>query len=174
MPKPQNITSQRDFGCRRTRFQSSDVDLDISCRKRFPINNRLASQPPLEPEVNTDFDAEIAEAVRVEKEMAALNRHLAEKQTKMSEYFRDMEIQKPTTTAAANCNIPGCTTPSFIPPDAVPVKTREPVRVWDGNSAKSKLGFRSKFKKEEPERKTSLSVGTIPERIMKQIKKFFT
>ncbi|KAH3828176.1 hypothetical protein DPMN_130128 [Dreissena polymorpha] len=166
------MMSQRDFYRRRTRFQSFDVDADISCHKRSPLHNRLDSQPP--PEVDEDFDAEIAEAVRVEKEMAALNRHLAEKQTKMSEYFRDMDIQKPSTAAAANCNLPDCTTPCFFPPEAVPVKTREQVRPWDGKSAKRKLGFRSKFKKEEPERKSGLSVDTIPERIRKQMKKYFT
>ncbi|XP_053402770.1 uncharacterized protein LOC123550145 [Mercenaria mercenaria] len=165
-PKPE---TQHGYNRNRQRLLHASVQLDQDVSVRSPPKPYHKPRPPT-AEVETDYDGDIQEALRVERELDRLHKAL-EKQRKANLPY-GMEILPPTTAAAANSNLPGCSTPCLIPTAAVPYKSAEHVKTWNGDTAKRGLGFRSKIKREQQE-KRKLSINLIPEKIRKEMKKYF-
>lgn len=120
-------------------------------------------------ENDIDYDHEVQEALHLQRDLEAYHREMARRQTTLY----DIIEERPSSVAAANSNLPGRTTPCPIPNAAVPTKSLEPVRLWDGHAAKRGVGYRSKAKKEADKRKADDNT-LVPERIRQQMKRYFT
>jgi hypothetical protein len=88
-------------------------------------------------------------------------------------------MMPPSTAAEANSNLPGRATPCNIPAAAVPYKSSEPVKSWNNEAAKRGLGFRSMVRKEqekkkEQEKRKANGSSLIPEKIRKEMQKYFS
>ncbi|WAR08501.1 hypothetical protein MAR_018459 [Mya arenaria] len=170
--KPEDHHVRANIGHRHVRNRTTDVDQNISVHRETALVRRPFT--PL-PKHVADIDDEVREAIRVQEELDELHRRIAdEKRRKLDAYLGDMDLMRPTTAAAANCNLPGRTTPCPIPSAALPTKTREHVKQWDGHTAKRGVGFRSKLKKEATAPPARSNMSTVPEKIRLQMKKYFT
>ncbi|XP_045211488.1 uncharacterized protein LOC123562980 isoform X2 [Mercenaria mercenaria] len=117
-----------------------------------------------------DYEKEVNEALRAQREFSLLHKEMAAKsKTKVC----DTKVLCPTPVTASNSNLSGCSTPSRTPSAAVNYKSAEPVKGWNGEAAKRKLGFKSREKMEKEET-TAIDVGRMPEKIRKQMKKYFS
>ncbi|XP_053401746.1 uncharacterized protein LOC128557726 [Mercenaria mercenaria] len=165
-PKPE---VQHGYNRNRRRLLHASVQLDQNISVHNPPKSYHKPRPQT-AEVEIDYDGDVQEALRAERELDRLHKEL-EKQKKTNLPY-GMEILPPTTAAAANSNLPGCSTPCLIPTAAVPYKSAEHVKTWNGDTAKRGLGFRSKIKREQQE-KRKLSINLIPDKIRKEMKKYF-
>ncbi|XP_060589327.1 uncharacterized protein LOC132744587 [Ruditapes philippinarum] len=171
-PKPDTSQQGTYRNRRRALRVSTQLDRDISVHNQSKEYNK--PRPP-SAEVQIDWEADVKEALRVERELEDLHKALVKQKNTDMPYF--MEMMHPSTPAKANSNMPGHATPCVIPTAAVPYNTSEPVKSWNNDTAKRGLGFKSRVKEEQEKReleKRKSNVGRLmPEKIRKEMKKYF-
>ena len=170
-PTVQHLSSSADhnFARRRVRYHTTEVDQAISVHSRCP-QPRKPSTPW--PKVDIDFDSEVQEAVRVNQELDSLHRRLAEEGRKTV-----LEAPRIPSVAAKICSIPGSFAPGFpipAPPTGPRPEIRRPHGPWDGHNARRGTGFRSRAAQEEPPQPKKEEAVSIPDKIRKQMKKYFS
>ncbi|XP_060561806.1 uncharacterized protein LOC132721505 [Ruditapes philippinarum] len=172
-PKPDTSQQGTYRNRRRALRVSTQLDQDISVYN--PSQKYHKPRPP-PAEVQINWEADVQEALRVERELEDLHKALVKQ--KNADITCNMERMPPSMAAEANSNLPGRATPCIIPAAAVPYKSSEPVKSWNNDTAKRGLGFRSRVRKEnekkkEQEKRNANVSNLIPEKIRKEMQKYF-
>jgi len=164
-----STTADHNIARRRVRYHTTEVDQAISVHSRCP-QPRKPSTPW--PEVDIDFDSEVQEAVRVNQELDSLHRRLAEERSQ-----HVLEAPRLPSVAAEICSISDTVSPEVpvpAPPTAPRPQIRRPHGPWDGHNARRGTGFRSRTAQEEPPQPKKEETVSIPDKIRKQMKKYFS
>jgi len=160
-----STTTDHNFARRRVRYYTTEVDQAISVHSRCPQPRK-----PSTPWPEVDIDSDVQESVRVNQELDSLHRRLAEERRQPV-----LEEPRPPSVAAEICSIPGSLPaglPVPVPPTGPRPQIRRPHGHWDGHSARRGTGFRAA--QEEPNNRNKEKTVSIPDKIRKQMKKYFS